>query len=124
MNTFVTKMLACKAMFHTYNSSCLCPVIDVPDEEWDGAVIETSVGVVVMNVGATVVSDDIGAGIDMLVCAEIIVALGAAMDALDCDSSVSSEERPPSSCAPCSSWPMTTLDCDCALQACMPSDHL
>ena len=116
-------------MLHTHNCQHLCAVTDVLADEWTGTAIETSVGVVVMNVRATVVIDaltggTVGAGIDMLVCAEIIVALGAAMDALDCDSSVSSEERPPSSCAPCSSWPMTTLDCDCALQACMPSDHL
>ena len=50
-----------------------------------------------MNVRATAVIDAltggaVGAGIDMLVRVEIIVVLGAAMDALDFDSSVLSEE--------------------------------
>ena len=84
-------------MLHTYNCPHLCAVIDVLADEWAGTVIKTSVGVVVMNVRATAVIDAltggaVGAGIDMLVRVEIIVVLGAAMDALDFDSSVLSEE--------------------------------
>ena len=96
-NPAITDILMCKAIPHEYNCPHLCAVTDVLADECTATAIETSVGVVLMNVCATVVIDvliggTVGAGIDMLMCAEIIVASGAVMDALDCDSSVSSEE--------------------------------
>ena len=71
-----------KIMPHKYNCSHLCAVTDVLADEWTGTAIETSVGVVVMNVRATVAIDaltggTVGDGIDMLVCAEtMVVAAG------------------------------------------------
>ena len=60
----------------------LCAVTDVLADECTATAIETSIGVVLMNVRATVVIDaltggTIGADIGMLVCAEtMVVAAG------------------------------------------------
>ena len=72
----------CKPIPHKYNCPHLCAFTDVLADECTATAIETSVGVVLMNVCATVVIDaltggTVGAGIDMLVRAEIIVVAPA-----------------------------------------------
>ena len=82
----------------------------------------------------TIVGVSIGAGpnidvlldalFDMLTSADVIM-LAVVMTASEFILlSVSLEESLLSCCAPCSCWSMTVLDCDRALQAWKPSDHL
>ena len=94
------------------------------DEEWAGA----------MDIRAMVVIDAltggiVGGSIDMFVCVEIIVVTAVdivlefiepAGGVIDIGHDAVIDMRLISCCC----LPMTILDCDCALQALTPSDHL